>query len=73
VDHRVELDCDRCLTYARTQDLPLADTENGFGHELIRRAGATMDAVESHIVQRWAANLAMTSALDVRIAEQGTL
>jgi Pyruvate/2-oxoacid:ferredoxin oxidoreductase delta subunit len=27
VDHRVELDCDRCLTYARTQDLPLADTE----------------------------------------------
>jgi hypothetical protein len=27
--------------------------------------------VESHIVQRWAVNLAMTSALDVRIAEQG--
>ena len=32
-----------------------------------------MNAVESHIVQRWAANLAMTSALDARIAEQGTL
>jgi len=29
--------------------------------------------IESHIVQRWAANLAVTSALDVRIAEQGTL
>jgi hypothetical protein len=28
---------------------------------------------ESHIVQRCAADLAMTSALDVRIAEQGTL
>jgi hypothetical protein len=28
---------------------------------------------ESHMVQRWAANLAMLSALDVRIAEQDTL
>ena len=29
--------------------------------------------IESHIVQRWAADLAMTSALDVRIAVQDTL
>jgi hypothetical protein len=29
--------------------------------------------VESHIVQRWAANLATTLTLAVRIAEQGTL
>ena len=40
--------------------------------ELIMTRLRVYRGVESHIVQRWAVNLAMTSALDARIAEQGT-
>jgi hypothetical protein len=41
--------------------------------ELIMMRLRDYRGVESHMLQGWAANLAMTSALDVRIAEQDML
>ena len=47
-----------------------------YGSDWPEQAGADfliLLGVELHIVQRWAANLATTLTLAVRIAEQGTL